>query len=114
MHDFDRPLFKKLAPNDTGEAAGHQGGFLVPRDLDRYFPQLSTAVTATNPTVDRTIRAALFVGSQQVGLVATRYQYQTWGGTRTPERRITSNLAPLLGQANGGGFHSDGAESFRS
>lgn len=95
MHDFDRPLFKRLAHNDTGAAAGHQGGVVIPKDMDRYFPQLSGAVTFANPTIDKHIRAALFVGSLQVGLVETRYQYQTWGGARSPERRLTGELGPL-------------------
>jgi putative restriction endonuclease len=95
MHDFDRPLFKRLAHNDTGAAAGHQGGVVIPKDLDIYFPQLSKVVTPANPTVDKQIRAVLFVGSLQVGLVETRYQYQTWGGVRSPERRLTGNLGSL-------------------
>jgi putative restriction endonuclease len=95
MHNFDRPLFKRLAHNDTGAAAGHQGGVVIPKDMDRYFPQLSGATTAANPVVDKHIRAALFVGSLQVGLVETRYQYQTWGGARSPERRLTGELGPL-------------------
>src|SRR5271166_614130 len=99
MHDFDRPLFKRLPRNDSGEAKGNQSGFLVPKEMDKYFPQLSTAVTAANPTVDSKIRAALFVGSKQVDLVETRYQYQTRGATRTPERRITLNLGPMLDQS---------------
>lgn len=95
MHQFDRPLFKRLAHNDTGAAAGHQGGVLIPKDMDRYFPQLSGAATPANPTVDKHIRAALFVDSLHVGLVETRYQYQTWGGARPPERRLTGELGPL-------------------
>lgn len=63
--------------------------------MDRYFPQLSGAVTAISPTVDKHIRAALFVGNLQVGMEKTRYQYQTWGGARPPERRLTGNLGAL-------------------
>lgn len=104
MHDFDRPLFKRLAHNDTGAAAGHQGGIVIPKDMDRYFPQLSGAVTAITPTVDKQIRAALFVGNLQVGMEKTRYQYQTWGGARSPERRLTGNLGALRNVAFGNDF----------
>jgi putative restriction endonuclease len=33
--------------------------------------------------------------------VETRYQFQTWGGQRSPERRLTSNLSALRNQAAG-------------
>jgi putative restriction endonuclease len=102
MEEFDQPLFKMLAHNDTGKAAGHQGGIVIPKYLDEYFPQLSRVVTADQPTVDEIIRAQLFDGSDYLGTVETRYQFQTWGGTRAPERRITGNLGPLRNMANGG------------
>jgi putative restriction endonuclease len=99
LTEFDRPLFKKLAHNDTGQAAGHQAGFLVPKDLEDYFPTLSAQVTAQAPTVSENVTAFLFHRNQFLAEVQTRYQYQTWGGTRTPERRMTGNLTPLLGVA---------------
>jgi putative restriction endonuclease len=99
MNDFDRPLFKKLAHNDTGSAAGHQSGVVIPKAIDKYFPQLSAAVNASNPTVSCDLRATLFVGTKYEGVVKTRYQYQTWSGTRPPERRITGQLGPLLSAA---------------
>ena len=94
MHDFDRPLFKKLANNDTGAAAGHQGGIVITTDMAVYFPQLTVPTSSLSPTVDIGVRAALFLENVQVGLVDTRYQYQTWGGTRL-ERRLTSNLGAI-------------------
>ena len=97
--DFDRPLFKKLAHNDTGQAVGHQAGFLVPKDLEGYFPTLSALVTPLQPTVSQSVTAFLFHQNHFLAEVETRYQYQTWGGTRTPERRMTSNLTPLLNLA---------------
>lgn len=104
MHDFDRPLFKKLRRNDTS-AGSNQAGPYIPKALDKYFPQLSTAtITAENPTVGIPIKAVLFVGSTEVGLVTTRYQYQTWGAERTIERRITGHLGPLMKQAKAGDF----------
>ena len=97
--EFDAPLFKKLAHNDTGAAVGHQAGVVIPKDMDRFFPDLGSGVTASSPTVDENIRAALFVGDTPVGVVSTRYQYQTWGGARPPERRITGNLTALRNAA---------------
>lgn len=101
---FDAPLFKRLAHNDTGQAAGHQGGIVIPKDLDKYFPQLARKTSPSSPTVDVRIDAALFVNGIQVGIADVRYQYQTWGGTRSPERRLTDNLAPLRGKAKADDF----------
>jgi putative restriction endonuclease len=98
LSEFDAPLFKKLAHNDTGAAVGKQAGVLIPKVLDRYFPDLSSK-PSTGPTVDENIRAALFEGNVRLGVVTTRYQYQTRGGKRTPERRITGNLGPLHDKA---------------
>ena len=92
---FDRPLFKRLAHNDTGQAVGHQAGVLIPAAMDPYFPQLGQSATAANPTPSVDIVADLFEGRHYLGQVVTRYQYQTWGGTRSPERRITGNLTAL-------------------
>src|SRR5580704_14499999 len=104
IEQFDRPLFKKLASNDTGAAPGHQGGVLIPKDLDKYFPQLFTHVTQLSPTVDEYITAALFIGNSLQQIVQSRYQYQTWGGTRRPERRLTSNLGAIRHVANAGDY----------
>lgn len=93
--DFDRPLFKVLSHNDSGQAVGHQAGFVIPKDLESYFPQLSQNVTSAAPTVSVDIVASLFAGSSYLGDVSARYQYQTWGGTRSPERRLTNNLTAL-------------------
>ena len=101
---FDRPLFKKLSNNDTGVAAGHQGGLVIPKELDKYFPQLAGKVSAANPTIDERIIAELVVNGVSRGVVSTRYQFQTWGGTRSPERRLTSNLSALRNAAAGGDY----------
>jgi putative restriction endonuclease len=61
LPEFDAPVFKRLARNDTGQAAGHQGGLVIPQALDSYFPQLVGATTSTSPTVDRDVRATLVV-----------------------------------------------------
>lgn len=92
---FDRPLFKRLAHNDTGQAVGHQAGVLIPKEMDSYFPQLAQVASSAHPAPDVAITADLFDGVVYLDTVQTRYQYQTWGGTRRPERRITSNLSPL-------------------
>jgi putative restriction endonuclease len=99
---FDRPLFKRLAHNDTGQAVGHQAGVLIPAAMDSYFPQLGATASAANPAPSLDITADLFDGAAYLGQVTTRYQYQTWGGTRSPERRITGNLTSLrdLAQAH--------------
>lgn len=97
MHEFDRPFFKRLANNDTGAAKGHQGGIVIPKALDGFFPVLPTPSTA-KPAPDIRLNAALFVENEQVGLVDTRYQYQSWKGTRL-ERRLTDNLSAIRGVA---------------
>jgi putative restriction endonuclease len=96
---FERARFKRLAHNDTGSAKGHQGGVLIPKPLASYFPILSSTGSAVTPTDDQYITATLVVGTTVVGKVETRYQHQTWGGTRPAERRITGELQLLLGGA---------------
>lgn len=101
--DWDKPIFKVLANNDTGAAAGHQGGIVIPKDLRSFFPGLSTANTSMLvPTTDRRLTAELFAENRHLGTVSTRYQYQTWGGTRTPESRLTDQLGALRNLATGG------------
>lgn len=96
---LDTSVFKKLAHNDTGQARGHQGGIVIPKAISQFFPPLP-AVTATGgPTVDSILSADLFVDGQRVDTIQTRYQHQTWGGTRSPERRLTDNLGPLRNRA---------------
>jgi putative restriction endonuclease len=46
--------------------------------------------------------ADLFVDGRRVGRVRTRYQHQTWGGSRAPERRLTGNLGALRKEATAG------------
>jgi putative restriction endonuclease len=99
--DWDASFFKVLASNDTGDARGHQGGIVVPKDLRGFFPGLSEAGTsALQPTADRRLTAELFLENRYLGTVSTRYQYQTWGGTRTAESRLTDQLVPLRSQAS--------------
>ena len=100
--EYDAPIFKVLANNDTGASLGHQGGFVLPKELEDYLPLLRNQTTVENPTVDVSITADLFDGSEYRGTVESRYQYQTWRGARSPERRITRNLGPLLNGAQGG------------
>lgn len=99
--DWDLPFFKVLANNDTGAAAGHQGGIVIPKDLRPFFPGLSDATSSWNPTTDQRIEAELFVENHFLASVSTRYQYQTWGGTRSPESRLTDQLVPLRSLASG-------------
>lgn len=99
---LDTSVFKKLAHNDTGAASGHQGGIVVPKDIAEFFPPLSADTSGTEPTVDARLTADLFVDEIRVATVQTRYQHQTWGGTRSPERRLTDNLGPLRNEAVAG------------
>ncbi len=92
---LDSSVFKKLAHNDTGAAAGHQGGIVIPKAIAQFFPPLLAIGTAVSPTVDIRLNAELFVDGVRVGVVETRFQHQTWGGTRSPERRLTDNLGPI-------------------
>ena len=101
-NDWDIPFFKVLADNDTGAAAGHQGGIVIPKDLRSFFPGLSDETSAWNPTTDQRIEAELFAENKFLATVSTRYQYQTWGGTRSPESRLTDQLVPLRSLAKGG------------
>lgn len=99
---WEAPVFKILAPNDTSERPGHQGGIVIPKDIEDYFPDVTDTTSQTHPTVDVEITADLIIGNIFVTQVKTRYQYQTWGGTRNPERRLTSNLGPIRDAASGG------------
>jgi Predicted restriction endonuclease len=100
---WDTPFFKRLAHNDTGQAVGHQGGIVVPKDLRVFFPTLDESVaSAVAPTVDRNLAAEMFIPGRQVGRDVTRYQFQTWGGTRSAESRITDNLGPIRNLAREG------------
>lgn len=99
---FDRPVFKVLANNDTGAARGHQGGLVIPKELDEFFPRLSGAPTADNPTLDTDIILELWIEDRPIGIVQSRYQFQTWGGLRSPERRLTGGFAAWRNEAAGG------------
>lgn len=98
----DTAVFKKLAHNDTGLAAGHQGGIVIPKEIAQFFPQLPPVTLASGPTVDAILIADLIVDGKRVGTISTRYQHQTWGGKRSPERRLTDNLGPLRNLAREG------------
>lgn len=101
--EFETPVFKRLPNNDTGQAVGHQAGFVVPKPLGEYFPVLPPAtIEAPAPSIG--IRAILVSDGISLGTVDTVYQHQTWGGTRPPERRVTANLKPLLQSAKAGDF----------
>lgn len=96
---LDSSVFKILAHNDTGRARGHQGGIVIPKAIAQFFPPLPAVTAVGNPTVDSFLTADLFVDAHRVATVVTRYQHQTWGGTRSPERRLTDNLGALRSEA---------------
>jgi putative restriction endonuclease len=93
--EWDVPFFKKLPKNDTGNAPGHQGGLVVLKDMRKYFPTLEGNTSQERPTIDRGIKAVLYNGNIEVATVFTRYQYQTWSGTRSRESRLTGQLGPI-------------------
>lgn len=97
---LDNAVFKKLAHNDTGAARGHQGGIVIPKDIAEFFPPLNASPSVTSPTVDARLKAELFVDGRRVASVNTRYQHQTWGGSRPAERRLTDNLGELRNRAD--------------
>lgn len=96
---LDTSVFKKLAHNDTGRARGHQGGIVIPTAIAQFFPPLPAVRATDGPTVDSRLTADLFVDGRRVDTVQTRYQHQTWGGMRSPERRLTDNLGALRNEA---------------
>jgi putative restriction endonuclease len=117
--DWDAPFFKRLAHNDTGSAAGHQAGMVLPKDLRHFLPSLDEAATSyVAPTIDRYLRAEMFVGTLHLADGTVRYQFQTWGGTRSAESRITDGLRPLRDHAREGDLmlfqrRSDALDRFR-
>ncbi len=100
MTIWDEPVFKFLSKNDTPAAKGHQGGIVIPKDLEDFFPDPHGLITRDTPTADVQVDADLIVGGQAIGRAQPRYQHQTWGGTRSPERRLTAELGPLLMHAS--------------
>lgn len=100
--EWDHPIFKVLAHNDTGKAKGHQGGFVIPKDLRPFFPGLVGSVTAASPTIEHRVEAQIFIENAYRGNVSTRYQFQTWGGSRSPESRLTDQLGLMRNAATRG------------
>jgi putative restriction endonuclease len=93
---WDSPFFKKLRKNDTSDEKGNQGGPLIPNDLKPFFPPLA-APSQEQPTPSCLINATLMVNGVEVDCVVTRYQSQTRAAKRSPENRITDNIAALHG-----------------
>ena len=102
-NQWDAPFFKILARNDTAQATGHQAGMVIPKDLRHYFPTLDEKATSQlAPTVDRHLRAELYYASIYKSDQIIRYQFQTWGGTRSAESRLTDGLRPIREYAEEG------------
>lgn len=102
FHEFDAPIFKVLSNNDTGSAPGHQGGIVIPADLDAFFPRLYGEPNPNAPTLETDVVLELWIERTCVGIVPSRYQYQTWGGNRPPERRLTRGFSAWRNEARGG------------
>lgn len=100
--EFDVACFKELASNDTSAAPGHQAGIVIPKDIADFFPELVGNTSASEPTIAKTIKAELFFQGKMISKVETRYQYQTWHGKRSPERRLTGGLGPIRDKAAAG------------
>ena len=101
--EWDLPFFKRLAKNDTAEGKNNQGGPVIPIALRQYLPSLDSAdISPTSPTSDRFLRSELFIGLHQVDEATIRYQFQTWGGSRSPEGRLTRNLGLVYSQSKRG------------
>jgi AAA15 family ATPase/GTPase len=102
LRAWNPPVFKVLANNDTANAPGHQGGIVIPSTLRWVFPKLINHATSDNPTIDHRIDVELYAETTHLGDAKPRYQYQTWGGARSPESRVTDQLGPLRKRAAGG------------
>lgn len=100
--NWNAPIFKVLAHNDTGTAPGHQAGVLIPKALRKFFPGLVGVGSRLQPTIDQRVDAELFVEGKFLGTVNSRYQFQTWSGTRPPESRLTDQLGVLRDSAQRG------------
>lgn len=76
---------------------------MVPKALRPFFPALDEAQTSKEqPTIDGGIFVDMFVGVRNVGDGLARYQFQTWGGERSSEARLTDNLAQIRKPAKKG------------
>ena len=103
--EWDTPFFKRLAHNDTGQAAGNQAGMVFPKELRKFLPDLNEAATSPlSPTTDKRLHAEMYIGALHVSNNTVRYQLQTWGGKRSGESRITDGFQPLRNQAIEGDF----------
>ncbi len=93
--EWDAPFYKKLPKNDSGDTAGNQGGFLIPKILTGYFPRLNGVTNQKTPTISAEISIELYIDNIFLKKVMARYQAQTRGGTRSPEYRVTENVSVL-------------------
>lgn len=95
-------FFKYLVKNDIGKNS-HQAGPVIPAACLEYFPFLRTDLISSKiPTQSEYLRCSLFFDGSYAGFVTTRFQFQTWGGTRKPEYRITGSLGALMKRASVG------------
>lgn len=96
-------VFKRLPRNDTGQAAGHQAGIVIPRAISEFFPEITDLPTAENPTPGIRVWVDMFVDGDWVGRANSSFHLETWGATRLPgEIRLTDELGPLRNLAEAG------------
>lgn len=99
---WDYPVFKILRKNEAKDAQGNVGGFIIRKEIQKFFPLLNKTLTSIKPTVGVELTAALYFDGNLLGVVKTTYRKQTRKGTRAGENRITGKLMPLLGSAQTG------------
>jgi putative restriction endonuclease len=97
---WDARFFKVLSRTDTGESSSNSAAIVITKPLVDYFPHLELP-SPGQPTAEHPITVALFKEAQLLIVKAARYHYQTRGGSRTPEPRLTG-LAPLRNLAREG------------
>ncbi|SMQ30705.1 putative restriction endonuclease [Pseudomonas helmanticensis] len=97
--EWDRPFFKVLRKNETGEGEGNQSGFVVPVSLRQYLPFIIGEPTSEMPTVGMRLDVSLYLKGELITSVSTRYQLQSWRGSNKRETRVTGKLTSLLDDA---------------
>lgn len=80
---WDHPFFKVLASNDTGQARGHQSGFVVPIPIQQYLPLIQGQPCKERPSIAIPLTAHLYAAGIRLGEVRTQYQGNRPGNTPT-------------------------------
>lgn len=97
--EWDQPVYKLLARNDTGEAPGHQGGCVITKELLPFFPCVGALESSTKVSDKHSVKAELYLNGEFVRTVMADFRYETRKGQRAREYRLTRNLQSILGNA---------------